>query len=122
MGILDQLKSPIFQEMMGLVKNQEGGLSGLVNKLKNNGLGEHVSSWVGTGENKKVEPKQLSNALGGNFIHNIAEKLGISHEEAEQKVADTMPEMVDKLTPNGNMEEGESTLQKGWSSLKNIFG
>lgn len=121
MGILDQLKGPIFQEMMGLVKNQEGGLSGLVNKLKNSGLGEQVSSWVGTGENKNVDPKQLSSALGGNFIQSIASKLGISHEEAENKVAETMPEMVDKLTPGGKVEEGDNVLEKGWSSLKGMF-
>lgn len=121
MGILDQLKGPIFQEMMGLVRNQEGGLSGLVNKLKNNGLGEQVSSWVGLGENKKVEPKQLSSALGGNFIENIASKLGISHEEAENKVADAMPEMVDKLTPTGKVEEGDNVLEKGWTAIKGMF-
>jgi uncharacterized protein YidB (DUF937 family) len=121
MGISDQLKGPIFQEMMDLVKNQEGGLTGLLSKLKNSGLGEHVSSWIGTGENKSVEPGKLSSALGGNFIQSIAAKLGISHEEAESKVADAMPQMVDKLTPNGKIEEGENVLTKGWSAIKGLF-
>lgn len=121
MGIADQLKGPIFQEMMNLVKNQEGGLSGLISKLKNSGLGEQVSSWIGTGENKNVEPSQLSSALGGDFIQNLASKLGISNEEAEKEVADTMPQMVDKLTPNGEVEEGENVLSKGWSSIKGLF-
>ena len=121
MGISDQLKGPIFQEMMDLVKNQEGGLAGLISKLKNSGLGEHVSSWIGTGENKNVEPGKLSSALGGNFIQSIASKLGISHEEAENKVADAMPRMVDKLTPNGQVEEGENVLSKGWPSIKSMF-
>lgn len=121
MGISDQFKGPIFQEMMDLVKNQEGGLTGLVSKLKNSGLGEQVSSWIGTGENKNVEPGKLSSALGGNFIQSIASKLGISHEEAENKVADAMPQMVDKLTPNGQVEEGENVLSKGWSSIKSMF-
>ena len=121
MGISDQLKGPIFQEMMDLVKNQEGGLAGLISKLKNSGLGEHVSSWIVTGENKNVEPGKLSSALGGNFIQSIASKLGISHEEAENKVADAMPRMVDKLTPNGQVEEGENVLSKGWPSIKSMF-
>jgi uncharacterized protein YidB (DUF937 family) len=122
MGISDRLKGPIFQEMMNLVQNQEGGLSKLLSKLKNNGLEEHVNSWISTGENKKVEPDRLKTALGENFIQTIASKLGISHDEAEKQVADTMPEMVDKLTPGGKMEEGDSLLEKGWSAVKGMFG
>ena len=121
MGILDQLKGPIMQEVMGLINNQEGGLTGLVGKLKNSGLSDHVSSWIGTGENKAVDANQLSSALGGDVVKNIASKLGISHEEAANSVAGALPEMVDKLTPNGAIES-DDILQKGLSTLKGLFG
>jgi uncharacterized protein YidB (DUF937 family) len=121
MEILDKFKGPVFEEMKGLIQNHEGGLSGLVDKLRNSGLGDHVNSWIGTGENKVVEATKLSSALGSDVIKRIADKLGITHEEAANKVAETLPQMVDKLTPNGKIED-ENFLQKSLSSLKNLFG
>ena len=121
MGILDQIKGPIIQEVMDLINKQEGGLSGLVDKLKGSGLGDQVSSWIGTGENKAVDSTQLSSALGGDVVKNIASKLGISQDEAANGVAGALPEVVDKLTPNGKIETDEM-LQKGLSALKGLFG
>ena len=121
MGILDQLKGPIMQEVMGLINNQQGGLSGLVTKLKDSGLGDQVSSWIGTGENKAIDSNQLSSALGNDALKNIASKLGITHEEAANSVAGALPEVVDKLTPNGKIET-DDIVQQGLSALKGLFG
>jgi len=121
MGLLDQIKGPIMQEVMGLISKQEGGLTGLVGKLKDSGLGDQVSSWIGTGENKAVDANQLSSALGGDVVKNIASKLGISHEEATNHVAGALPEMVDKITPNGKIET-DDIVQQGFSVLKGLFG
>ncbi len=120
MGIFDQLKGSIVTEVMDLVRNQEGGLTGLVSKLKDSGLGDQVESWIGLGENKTIDANQATSALGGNFIQSIAAKLGVSHEEAANGVAEALPQMVDKLTPNGVIEEGD-ILHKGMSMLKGLF-
>jgi uncharacterized protein YidB (DUF937 family) len=121
MGILDQLKGPVIQEVMGLIKNQEGGLSGLVSKLKSSGLGDQVNSWIGTGDNSPVSANQLKSALGDDFLKNIAERLGVTNEEAAGNLADALPQVVDKLTPNGKIEN-DDLLQKGLSALKGLFG
>jgi uncharacterized protein YidB (DUF937 family) len=120
MGIFDQLKEPIVKEVMDLIRNQEGGLTGLVSKLKNAGLGDQVNSWIGLGENKTIDANQATSGLGSNFIQSIAAKLGVSHEEAAKGVAEALPQMVDKLTPNGVIEEGD-ILHKGLSALKGLF-
>lgn len=120
MGLLDQLKGPVMQEVMGLI-NKEGGLSGLVGKLKDSGLGDQVSSWIGLGENKSIDANQISSVLGSDTLKEIAAKLGISHEEAAQSVAGALPEVVDKLTPEGKLET-DDLLQKGLSALKGLFG
>jgi uncharacterized protein YidB (DUF937 family) len=121
MGIFDQLKGPIIKEVMNLVQNQEGGFMGMVNKLKDSGLGDQLESWIGLGENKTIDANQATSALGSNFIQSIAAKLGVSHDEAAKGVAEALPQMVDKLTPNGKIEEGD-ILQKGISALKGLFG
>lgn len=38
-----------------------GGIDGLVNKLQQSGLGDLAASWVGTGENKSINPEELAN-------------------------------------------------------------
>lgn len=121
MGILDQLKGPIMQEVIGLINKQEGGLSGLVGKLKDSGLGEQVNSWIGTGANKAVDSNLLSSALGSDVVQNIASKLGISTDDAANKVAGALPEVVDRLTPNGKIE-ADDIVQQGLSALKGLFG
>ena len=120
MGIFDQLKGHIIQEVMDMVQKQEGGLLGMVSKLKNSGLGDQLESWIGLGENKTIDANQATSALGDNFIQSIAAKLGVSKEEAANGIAEALPQMVDKLTPNGKIEE-DDLLQKGMSALKGLF-
>jgi len=121
MSIFDQFKGPVLQEVLGLINNHEGGLSGLVGKLKDSGLGDQVNSWVGTGENKSVDASQLSSALGSDVVKNIASKLGISNEHAAGSMAGILPEVINKLTPNGKIET-DDIVQQGLSALKGLFG
>ena len=80
-----------------------GGLGGLVNKLKQGGLGDVVNSWVGSGQNQPVSPGQLGSALGPNIIKTLAQQSGISEEELTQQLSQALPGLVDKLTPNGRL-------------------
>ena len=64
---------------------------------------------------------KLSNALGSETVKNIAEKIGISEDEAAQDVARALPEVIDKLTPHGEIE-ADDQIQKGLLSLKSLFG
>ncbi|MHC1705978.1 MAG: YidB family protein [Bacteroidales bacterium] len=120
MSLLDQLKGPLANEVLKLIKYHEGGLPGLVNQLKNSGLGDQVTSWIGLGENKKVDASQIIEVLGNDKIKGIAQKLGVSEEAAAQSVAGTLPEVVDNLTPNGKIEN-DSFIEKGMDALRNLF-
>jgi uncharacterized protein YidB (DUF937 family) len=51
MDILDQITEPLMHEVADLTKNHEGGLAGLVVKLKDSGLADRVNSWISKGEN-----------------------------------------------------------------------
>ena len=80
-----------------------GGLGGLVNKLKQGGLGDVVNSWVGSGQNQPVSPKQLSPALGSDIIKALAQRSGLSEEEITKQLSQVLPGVVDKLTPAGRL-------------------
>jgi uncharacterized protein YidB (DUF937 family) len=85
---------------------QHGGLGGLLEKLKASGLGDAVSSWVGTGDNRPVPANQLESAIGADTISQITAKLGVTKEQASSLLARYLPMVIDRLTPHGKLEEG----------------
>jgi uncharacterized protein YidB (DUF937 family) len=99
---------------------QQGGLGGLVDKLKAGGLGDAAASWVGTGENKDVSPNQLGSAVGSEVVGQIASKLGLSNEQAVQLLAKYLPLVINQLTPNGKIEQG-GLLEKGLDLVKSMI-
>ena len=76
-----------------------GGLGGLLDKLQKGGLGNVVNSWIGSGQNQPVPPKQLSPALGSDIIKALAQRSGLSEEEITKQLSQVLPGVVDKLTP-----------------------
>ena len=84
-----------------------GGLGGIVAKLNEAGLGDAVASWIGTGANQPIGPDQLSQALGPDTVAQIAQQLGLSHGEAASQLSQALPQVVDTLTPQGSLPEGD---------------
>ena len=80
-----------------------GGLGGLLDKLQKGGLGDVANSWVGSGQNQPVSPKQLGPALGPDIIKALAQRSGLSEEELTKQLSQLLPGVVDKLTPAGRL-------------------
>ncbi len=130
MGLFDQIlgevtsalggqsaHGPLAESVLHLLNDpQTGGLQGLVSKLESGGLGEIVGSWVGTGANLPVSADQLRQALGGDTLARLAQSAGIAPESIGPKLAEVLPVLVDKLTPNGSVGV-QGLLQKGLGSL-----
>ncbi len=107
--------------VMNLVGKQSGGLNGLISKFNSKGLGDVVSSWVGTGKNQPVSPEQIANVLGSDQIKNIASKTGMDTNAVTSQLSNLLPQVVDKLTPEGKVPEGD-ILSKGKDILGGLFG
>jgi uncharacterized protein YidB (DUF937 family) len=86
----------------GLIE-QHGGLQGLVRQFEQNGLGSTVQSWVSTGPNQPISPDAVHKALGPDLLQQLAAKSGLSVQELTQKLAQVLPQAVDKMTPNGTI-------------------
>lgn len=84
--------------------NQNGGVEGIVEKFKQGGLAEEAASWVGTGANMAVTPDQVASVLGDGEIANLAAKFGLTPDFISNKIAEHLPNIVDKLTPNGEVD------------------
>ena len=90
--------------VMEMINSPEvGGVSGLVSKFHQNGLGEVVNSWVGSGQNQQVAADKILQVLGPDKVNAIAAKMGMSPDDAKAKLAELLPQVVDKLTPAGKI-------------------
>ncbi len=90
-----------------LANNSEvGGLNGLVEKFNQHGMGDIVSSWIGQGNNLPISADQITSALGNGTLGNIASQMGIDPAQLSGQLAQMLPGLIDKLTPNGALPEG----------------
>lgn len=110
--------------VMGFINRPEiGGLQGLIEKVSSGGLKEQVASWISTGQNMPVSAEQIQTALGSDVVSGFAEKLGMNPETAASSLASVLPEVVNQLTPNGELPAADSdVLQQGLAALTSFFG
>ena len=92
--------------MLGNSGQGGGGLGDLIGKFQQAGLGDVIGSWIGSGQNQPISADQLHNVLGSETISNIAQQLGLSHGDAAGQLAQMLPHVLDKLTPNGEAPAG----------------
>jgi uncharacterized protein YidB (DUF937 family) len=82
---------------------EERDLSNITQKFRESGLDEQVSSWISKGQNLPVVGEQIERALGHDTVAGIASKLGITPDQAADEMAEAMPEVVDEMTPDGQL-------------------
>src|ERR1051325_11759207 len=97
--------------MRGSLLAQSGGLQGLASKVAQSGQGHVFQSWVGMDENQPVSGNQVQQALGSEQISAIATRMGVDPAVAATFIAEYLPKIVDKLTPNGKIEAGADHQQ-----------
>jgi uncharacterized protein YidB (DUF937 family) len=114
-------KNDLLSSVMGLIGGQSGGLNGLISQFTSKGLGDVVGSWVSTSKNLPISPDQLKGVLGNDTVNNIASKLGMHTNALTGQLSNLLPQVVDKLTPDGKVPEGDM-LSKGMDMLGGFFG
>lgn len=82
-----------------------GGLAGLVQQFQQNGHGDVINSWVGSGQNQPINPEQLHQALGPDAVNNLSRMTGVSSQDLVSELSRVLPGIVDKLTPQGRIPD-----------------
>jgi uncharacterized protein YidB (DUF937 family) len=105
MGLLDGLLGGVVGGEMASVVNglieKHGGVQGIVKQFEQQGLGETIKSWVGTGANQPISADQVHQALGSGTLQELAAKVGLNPQDLAQKLSQILPQAIDKLTPGG---------------------
>jgi uncharacterized protein YidB (DUF937 family) len=101
---------------------EQGGLDGLLGKLRSAGLGEQVDSWIGTGPNQAVSPQQLGTALGEDEVQHLAARSGLDVTALLPMLAAFLPQIIDMLTPGGSTPEGGLDRRAGSGGIPDLGG
>ena len=102
-GALGQVETAALPALVNgvLAKTQYHDLNGLVAALQSGGLGTQVQSWLGPGGNFPVTEDQLKAVLGNSQVQEFARHLGLPVDQTLKVLAQYLPDIVDKASPNG---------------------
>lgn len=117
MGLLDDLVGSLgnsngsgqgnqIQQLMAIWNwvQEQGGVEVLLQKFQQGGLGQVLNTWIGSGDNQSIGGGDIQNALGQDQLQSLADKLGTDVQGASGTLATLLPQVIDKLSPQGHIE------------------
>jgi len=87
----------------GLGSVLSGGLGDLLDQFHGAGKGDAAKSWVGTEQNHPISPNDLSQVLTPEQIEFLTQRTGLSREELLSGLSEQLPDVVNRLTPDGRL-------------------
>jgi uncharacterized protein YidB (DUF937 family) len=99
--------------VIGMIKS--GGLQKMMSGFQQQGMGKQADSWVSTGPNEGVSGSDMRVGLGDGEVRQFAQAAGLPEDEAAEVLAAVVPQVVNGLTPNGQLpsdEELEALLRQ----------
>ena len=98
--------SGILQQVLAFKDGDNQGVAAIISKFQAAGLGQHVQSWVGNGDNAPISGDQVAQAFPPEQIEGWAAKAGTTPDALREVLAQALPHMVDHLTPGGAVPDG----------------
>ena len=103
--------------VLSTLLKQSGGITGLAHQFTAKGFGDIIHSWISTGQNLPISTEQVQTALGAKQVETIASMAGISPEAAQSGLTQVLPLLVDQLTPDGKIPQGD-IMSKGMELIE----
>jgi uncharacterized protein YidB (DUF937 family) len=95
-------------QVLGGAGGAGGGLGGLLEQLQRTGFGEQADSWVSRDANRSISPDAMSQIFGKDGLEAIARQAGISSDDASHGLSQLLPEVVDRMTPDGAVPDADA--------------
>lgn len=105
---------------------RNGGLSGALSKITGMGYEKQARSWLSTNElNDNLDPNDINQLFDDSEIQQVAAYTGANEIEVRQGLAELLPEVMNQLTPNGNLDnepEANEEIDQIISQLSSRLG
>ena len=82
---------------------KQGGLDAVVKRFQDSGFKRQVDSWISTGKNEALSSIEVGQAIGIEKIKKLAEAAGVDVNKARDLLAEYLPIVIDKATPEGKL-------------------
>jgi uncharacterized protein YidB (DUF937 family) len=86
------------------------GLGELLEQFQRAGFGDQARSWVSTGGNRPIGPEAIEQVFGRGGLAEIARRAGVTEQEASTGLSQLLPEVIDRVTPDGDLPDDNSLL------------
>jgi uncharacterized protein YidB (DUF937 family) len=97
----DAAATPGAGNLVSQLFNDAGGVSGIITKFNQAGLGTKVQSWIGSGSNIPMLASEVEKVFPPDQIEALAQKHGLPAGAVTQLLASVLPHAVDQATPDG---------------------
>lgn len=114
--------SSLAGSVLGMIQNDAGGISGLVEQFQKSGMGDIAQSWVGSGNNLPINSEQLTQVFGEQKLGAMAEKSGMTLEKFVPILIAALPLIIDKLTPDGEVNDKSTNMLNQGMGILSMFG
>jgi uncharacterized protein YidB (DUF937 family) len=82
-------------------RRNAGLLVSVLQGFERQGLAHLAASWVSTGPNLPLSPKQVGPTLGADLIRHLSQSTGLTEQATVRALAVLVPHVIDGLTPSG---------------------
>lgn len=116
-----QLMMVLLPMILAWVQHQ-GGIGAVFASLQKNGLGAQAQSWMSTSSNQQVSPEQINQLFGSTEINHMASQAGVSQDAVLSGLSALMPQVIDQLTPSGDLSQSDQANHEVSSLLASLQG
>jgi len=86
-------------------------LESLMERFRRGGQEDKFQSWISPGENQPIQPQELQQALGPDEVDHLQKETGLPRDQLLRELSNVLPQVVDKLTPQGRMPTPEGNAR-----------
>lgn len=94
------------------------GVQGIVSAMHQNGLGQQAKSWIGPGKNQPISGADVKKMANPQLLGQLAKQQNLSPDELCEHIAQALPQVVDKATPDGQIPKQASAADALTGMLK----
>ncbi len=99
-----------------------GGIQALARMFQQQGLGDVFDSWIGTGQNRAVSSEPLGRVFSGEPFSRVSQQAGVSPGAGLGMLAQMLPLVIDRLTPQGQVPQQDPLQDIGQRLLSQLGG
>ncbi len=89
-----------------------GVLGDILKQFDQAGRGDAARSWMTSGQNIPVSASDIEKTFGPDIINQLADQFGLDRNELLQGLSQTLPDVVDQLTPDGRLPTEDEIMRR----------